>query len=71
MIPDQSKNHILAQAALKFSLPGNVLAELTNQIPTAVGFSVWCCTARSSKIQFWNPEGKYDLENILSWLFLM
>lgn len=23
------------------------------------------------KIQFWNPEGKYHLENILSWLLLM
>lgn len=40
MIPDQSKNLILAQAAkkLKFSLPGMVLTELTNQIPTEVGF---------------------------------
>lgn len=38
MIPDRSKNHILARAALKFSLPGNVLTELTNQIPTEEGF---------------------------------
>lgn len=40
MIADQSKNHILARAALKFSLPGKVLTELTNQIPTEVGFRV-------------------------------
>lgn len=68
MIPDQSKNHILAQAALKFSLPGNVLAELTNQIPTEEGFGA-CGAAQPGagvqKFHFWNPEGKYDLENIL------
>lgn len=54
MIPDQSKNHILAQAALKFSLAGNVLAELTNQIPTEVGFQVCGAARPGSRIQKFN-----------------